>query len=805
MTQNQTSAATSTITITGTVQGVGFRPYVWRIAVEMGLCGEVWNSAAGVEIILHHADPSEADVSKTFIERLKAECPPLAVIEAITIEHAEESRDLAKNAERLSKGFSIKHSQSGEMKTRITPDAATCKDCVEEITNPTERRYKYPFTNCTHCGPRLTIIHEAPYDRANTSMSPFTLCPACRKDYENPADRRFHAQPIACPACGPVLSLVALNGAAGNEGAILEQGEEALERCINLLKADNIIAIKGLGGFHLACRAVSEDLVKELRRLKQRSNKAFALMYRDCETAKKHLPLTTEQQALLQSPAAPIVLVPQSASNLPASIAPGLAEIGIMLPSTPLHHLIMAEFDEPLIMTSGNLSDHPQFIENEMAIEGLSGIADYALLHNRAITSRVDDSVARQDGAVTTLLRRARGYAPAPIKLPIGFENAPDLIAYGSELKSTFTLLKDGAAITSQHLGDLENVPSFDAYQHAIALYTDLFNHRPTARIVDMHPDYLSAKYGRALSAEDHLPLIEVQHHHAHMAAALGENGTANDDNKHLGLILDGVGYGLDGTIWGGELFYGNYKYIERLGAFPAIPLPGAVAAIGEPWRNLVAHIETALGWPQFIEQSEGLSLLSYLKCKPTETLRAMMAKGLNSPKASSCGRLFDAVAAALQLSADKVTYEGEAAMQLEALIDQRARDKALTAAVYPLHFTQFDNRLDLNFAPLWQALLSDLKKGEAASFISACFHHSLATGLAEWVRRAANTLPEAPTTIALSGGCLQNRTLRAELTELLNQQGLQVHNNNKLPANDGGISYGQALIAAAQILDNSK
>lgn len=786
------------ITITGTVQGVGFRPYVWRIATEMGLKGEVCNSANGVEVLLTSVNFENKTLLTHFVDRLKAECPPLAHIEEIKTEPLERWQE-----EAALQSFTIRKSKAGAMKTRITPDAATCKACLAEINDPNERRYHYPFANCTHCGPRLTIIHEAPYDRASTSMAGFPLCTSCEQEYQDPSDRRFHAQPIACPVCGPEISLLQLAGTPTPQ----PRGEEALTASIKLLSQDKILALKGLGGFHLACRALNGDLVAELRRRKQRSKKAFALMFRDLKTARQFCDINKEEATILESPAAPIVLIEKGALSIPESVAPGLSEIGIMLPSTPLHHLLMAPFEEPLVMTSGNLSNHPQFIENETAIKGLEGIADYALVHNRDITTRVDDSVARVSGETTTLLRRARGFAPAPISLPKGFEKAPDLIAYGSELKATFTLLKDGAAITSQHLGDLENMPTFEAYQNAIALYTDLFDHQPTARAVDAHPDYLSAKYGRELNEEEAMPLIEVQHHHAHMAAALGENRIPNDDHKHLGLILDGVGYGEDGTIWGGEFFYGNYKAVTRIGAFPAIPLPGAASAVKEPWRNLVAHIEAALGWEEFEEAYSGLELYEYLNSKPTDTLHAMMAKGLNSPKASSCGRLFDAVAAALMISPDEVTYEGEAAMRMEALSTNSALQWGeITSgdpATFPINLIEKNGRLELDFAPLWRGIFDDIKRAVTKADIAAKFHQSLALGLSHLVLEAMSKLPERPQQIAISGGCLQNKTLKSALTKLLGEAGLKVHNNNKLPANDGGISFGQALIAAAKLMSD--
>lgn len=786
---------TSIITISGIVQGVGFRPFIWQVANDMGLTGEVLNNGQGVQILINFKEGEE----EKFLNRVKTNCPPLANITKIETGSTPEYKPF--------KNFKIRPSEQGEMRTQISPDAATCKACLDEVKSPEEHRYHYPFTNCTHCGPRLSIIYEAPYDRATTSMAPFEMCPICKSEYENPNDRRFHAQPIACPNCGPQLELVWLN--KNNPKPKEFDDADPLISTANLIKAGYIGAIKGLGGFHLSCVANNEALIEELRLRKKRSNKAFALMCKDREQAKLYGQLSKTELELLESPAAPIVLVKKGQISLPEAIAPGLGEVGIMLPNTPLHHLLLAEFDEPLIMTSGNISNMPQLITNEEALNQLNEVADFALLHNRHITNRVDDSVVRVVSENTTTLRRARGYAPAPIPLPKGFEKAPDILGLGAELKSTFCMVKNQEAIISQHLGDLEHVPTFDAYQQTIALYTDLFDFTPEHRVIDEHPEYLSSKYGGELNEKDQTSLIKVQHHHAHMASTLGENEHEREEGKCLGLILDGLGFGQDGTIWGGELLLGDYTSFKRIGAFEAVPLIGGSAAVKEPWRNLFAHLETGLGWEAIKQDYSELAAIEFIARKPISTLRTMIEKNMNSPLSSSCGRLFDAVAASLELSMQEVTYEGEAAMNLEALFCPKIAKTLKEDNLYKANFIKENHMIRVCFSPLWSALLTDLKEQKTKSYIATQFHISLTHILLEWLEQSVHNLKGTnnelsttkPIKVALSGGCFQNKTLLEFLVPLLEKNGFKPLTQSQLPANDGGLSYGQALIAAAQIL----
>ena len=534
------------IRVRGRVQGVGFRPTVWRIARELDLAGEVLNDCEGV-LVRVGGSPSAVE---DFIARLESEPPPLARIDEI------EARAFGGA---LPSQFRIAESLAGDAHTEVAPDAAICAACAQEIVDPFQRRFRYPFANCTHCGPRLSIVKGIPYDRANTTMSPFAMCEACEGEYRNPADRRFHAEAIACHVCGPRARLVRLDGRATSfdRHSMLDD----VDAVRGLITKGEIVAIKGLGGFHLACDATNAEAVARLRRLKRRDAKPFALMARDLDVIRRYCTVGAEEERALVSPAAPIVLLAaDKAEKLPDEVAPGLATLGFMLPTTPLHLLILARMERPVVMTSGNVSEEPQVIDDDAARARLGEIATYALMHDREIANRVDDSVARVMAGRTRILRRARGFAPAPIALPPGFEAAPELLAMGGELKATFCLVKDGEAILSQHQGDLENVETFDDYRKNLALYAELFHHAPLALVADRHPEYLSAKLAREWAQAKSLPLIEAQHHHAHVAACLAENNIPLDAPPALGIVLDGLGWGDDGTVWGGEFLLADYR-----------------------------------------------------------------------------------------------------------------------------------------------------------------------------------------------------------------------------------------------------
>ena len=768
------------IRVTGLVQGVGFRPTVWRLAKDCDLVGEVWNDSAGVTIRVWG---TRQDLDR-FCERLQAEPPPLASIDAI-------SRD-ALDAAAPSKEFRIVASRTGPVRTGIVADAATCAACRTEILDRQDRRYRYPFTNCTHCGPRLSIVQAIPYDRANTSMRAFTLCPDCQSEYDDPADRRFHAQPNACPVCGPRVWLVDAAG-IGIE-PIAGQAGDAVQQASELLAAGRILAIKGIGGFHLACDAGAAEAVAELRRRKGRYHKPFALMARDLAVVRRYVRVSELEAQWLQSPAAPILLLQRNEQNpLPQALAPGQRTLGFMLPYTPLHHLLLAGWERPLVMTSGNLSEEPQCIDNQDAARRLQPLADTWLLHDREIVNRVDDSVARVMDGVPRLLRRARGYAPSPLPLPPGFERAEDLLALGGELKNTFCLLKDGQAILSQHLGDLENALTFKDFTRTLDLYARLFEHAPKTLVGDLHPNYRTTRYGRELAARRGLSWCQVQHHHAHIASVLAEHRWPLQGGRVLGIALDGSGYGPDGTIWGGELLLADYLGFERLGWLRPVPLPGGTQAILQPWRNSFAQLHSLFGWDNIRERWADLEPIQWLDRQPLEMLQGMIERGLNTPLTSSCGRLFDALAGLLGVCRERISYEGQAAIELEALIRP---NPPIGPIAYPFELVEVDGALILDPTALWQAVLSDLRQAVPAASIAVRFHTGLADALCELALRLSRR--HGLTTVALSGGVMQNRTLFEVLTSRLRAAGLEPLSHSMVPANDGGLALGQAVIAAA-------
>ncbi len=785
------SAQAVEIRVRGRVQGVGFRPTVWRLARALGLAGEVLNDAEGVLIRIGGTEEAIA----AFIARIEREPPPLSRIDRI------ETRPFAAD---LPPEFRIAESVGGAARTEVTPDAAICPDCAAEIADPSQRRHRYPFANCTHCGPRLSIVRSIPYDRARTTMAPFAMCAACAAEYHDPADRRFHAEAIACPACGPRAILVRLDGRA------IDASSDCVDHAARLIAAGEIVAIKGLGGYQLACAATRADVVARLRRLKRRDAKPFALMARDLDVIRRYCRLGAEEACLLGGPAAPIVLLEAAGQErLPDAVAPGLRTLGFMLPTTPLHLLILRGMDAPLVMTSGNLSDEPQATADGEAKERLSGIARYALVHDREIANRVDDSVVRVMAGRPRVLRRARGFAPAPIRLPQGFAAAPSLLAFGAELKATFCLLQDGAAILSQHQGDLEDAGTSDDYRRNLRLYAALFDHRPAALAADCHPEYLSSKLARARAEAEAIPLIEVQHHHAHLAACLAENSYPLDGPPVLGIVLDGLGWGADGRLWGGEFLLADYRGYERLGCFKPVAMPGGAAAVREPWRNLYAHLMAGMGWTAFAARFSALALHEDLARRPRAVLDTMTRTGINAPLASSCGRLFDAVAAALGLCPERQAYEGQAASMLEAIVDDATLRHESDALAYRLDIATLRAATPaaatpplIDPAPMWNALLGDLARNTPAPVIAARFHKGLALAIAAMAARLRGG-EGGPrfAAIALSGGCFQNRVLLEETLRRLLGEGFSVLAHGEIPANDGGIALGQAAVAAARLI----
>ncbi|MDD1621531.1 MAG: carbamoyltransferase HypF [Methylococcaceae bacterium] len=767
-----------TIRVRGTVQGVGFRPTVWRLAREFGLVGEVWNDGAGVTI--RAWGPNSA--LDEFIRQIPLQAPPLARIIDIDSSGLDSPADTDE--------FRIVASRSGEAHTNVAADAATCPACLSEVLDPSDRRYRYPFSNCTHCGPRLSIIRGIPYDRANTSMASFEMCPACRAEYENPADRRFHAQPNACPVCGPKLWLEDGNGAPCAE----QNGSDAIGMTAELIRQGYIVAIKGLGGFHLACDASNQQSVALLRSRKLRYAKPFAIMARDIAMLEGYVELTPPERAALSDPAAPIVILAKQGKPLADAVAPGEDKLGCMLPYTPLHHILMQALDTPIVLTSGNRSDEPQCISNDDARQRLAGIADYWLLHDRDIVNRLDDSVMRVMAGQPRLLRRARGYAPQPLALPPGFEQAPLILAMGGELKNTFCLLKDGQAILSPHIGDLENALVQQDYRRMLALYQELFDFKPELITVDLHADYLSTQLGRQWAEQYALPLTGVQHHHAHIAACMAEHDLPIDTGPVLGVAMDGLGLGDDGMLWGGEFLIVDYRQSVRLAAFQPLPLLGGAQAMHQPWRNSYAHLKSYFDWQTLSERYADLDIIRFLSDQPLSVLDAMLEKNLNSPPSSSCGRWFDAFAAALGICRDSVNYEGQAAIGLETLAAPAF--EAQRGQGYRYDWSPEAELPLLSWRPFWQGVLDDLQRGKALPVIAARIHHGLAVAIAETSLHIADGMGSE--TVALSGGVFQNRLLLEEVSRLLRAGGKQVLSPAKLPCNDGGLALGQAMIASA-------
>ena len=754
------------------MQGVGFRPFVWRLAAEFGISGDVRNDGEGVLIRAFGGDVDG------FVAEIGKNPPPLARIDAV------ERAPLIEAA--THSGFSIVETDRSEARTGATPDAATCPACQAEILDPTERRHRYAFANCTHCGPRFSILEAIPYDRAATTMRGFEMCPACRVEYEDPADRRFHAQPIACPDCGPRLWLE-------RDGA--EIGGDAIREAGALLRAGKILGIKGIGGFHLACDAANDDAVRLLRERKRRPKKPFALMAPDMDAIRAHAVVSPAEETLLKDPAAPIVLLDKIGDiPLAAALAPGLSVLGWMLPYSPLHALLLDAVGAPLVMTSGNLSGEPQAIDNDEARGKLGPFVDAFLMHDRPIARRLDDSVARVVSGDIRLLRRARGYAPAPLDLPPGLKSAPPVAAYGGELKSALCLSRDGKAILSHHLGDLEDALSYEEFQKAAKDYSRLFDHRPGIVAADLHPDYRATRFAEAEAERLGVPLTRVQHHHAHIVSAMAENGWPLDGAPVLGVALDGLGYGPDGTVWGGEFLAATYTGYTRLACLRPVRLAGGDAANREPWRNLVAQLEAAMGWNVAAERLGKSALSARLHEKPVENLRTLMARRFNSPLTSSAGRLFDAVGAALGLAFDRLTYEGEAAMELEALAAGISPDRA-----YPFAVVEADGLCHLDPVPMWNDLLADLWAGVPPGQISARFHLGLARATAQLARKLASEISAGA--IALSGGVFQNALLLRLMLEELEGCGLPVLAQREVPANDGGLAFGQATVASARVL----
>jgi len=763
------------ITISGVVQGVGFRPFVHGLANELGLAGQVRNTEQGVEIRLRG---TAGDIA-SFLERLPDEAPPASIIQHI--ETKPDRQTVPGN------GFHILASEKGGNRTLIPPDLATCEDCLAEILDPADRRFAYPFTNCTNCGPRLTIISSMPYDRPRTSMAAFAMCPECRREYEDPTDRRFHAQPNACPACGPQVRW------HDRDGNLLSEGSNnVLDACARALANGFIVAIKGLGGFHLAVDATSRQAIARLRRRKNRPDKPLAVMARNLDRVRQICEADTRAEALLRSREHPIVLLPKK--NLPPNepLAPGMAVLGVMLPYTPLHHLLFARSECPdlLVMTSGNKSGAPICTANGEALSELADIADFFLLHNRDIVTRVDDSLVRISAGKTRLIRRARGYAPLPVPLS-GMENLPSVLSCGAELKNTFCLTRANEAFISQHIGDLKAPDNLIFFEESIRFYQKILMAQPRIIARDLHPDYLSSRYADTTP----LPAIRIQHHQAHAGAVMAEHGL----DECLAVVYDGAGLGEDGTIWGGEFFSIHRGLCLRKAHLHPFFLPGGDLATREIWRIGLALLrESGLA-----AADSALPALEQkgIGPKTQKNILLMMNRGINAPRCTSMGRLFDGVAALLGIR-QTTTFEAQAAMELESLALQAdvADPEVRMAAEETRIFANTSSMIILDHRPMIRRIIADRRTGMDAAKLALFFHHwlTLATGAViekifslDHRRNQAEHPP-----VVLAGGCFQNRLLLEMVTDTLEDRGFKVYSGEEIPVNDGGIALGQAWLA---------
>ncbi len=743
------------IVIRGAVQGVGFRPFIYRLATAAGLPGWVINSAQGVFIEVE----GEHDVLQEFLQRIETEKPAIAHIyslEAVYLDPVGFSQ------------FEIRESAGGEKTALILPDIATCPDCLREMNHPADRRFRYPFTNCTNCGPRFTIIEALPYDRPRTSMKKFAMCEACAREYHNPADRRFHAQPNACPVCGPHLELW------DPDGAEIATHESALLQCAQAIKEGQIVAVKGLGGFHLMVDARNESAVARLRARKHREEKPFALMFPTRELIAEYCEISPVEDRLLRSPESPIVLLlARTPSLLPESIAPGNPYLGVMLPYTPLHHLLMQELGFPVVATSGNLSEEPICTDEREALTRLSGIADVFLVHNRPILRHVDDSIAREMAGREPVLRRARGFAPLPVFVQ---DPIPPIAAFGAHQKNTIALSVGPQIFLSQHIGDLETEASFAAFQRVIEAFYGMYELHPVASACDMHPDYVSTRYAQETAAQP----IHVQHHYAHVLSCMAENQL---QAPVLGIAFDGSGFGQDTTVWGGEFLRVTDEGFDRVAHMRTFRLPGGEKAVREPRRVALAMLYELFGEGAF---SMELPTVKAFSSAELRVLRTMLQQGLNSPLTSSAGRLFDGVASLIGLR-QNCKFEGQAAMELEFAITGDTDES------YP-YAIQDSGEFPLicDWGPMVKAVLRE--PSASMGSIAQRFHNTvgrLITDIAELVGEAR---------VVLTGGCFQNRYLTETCIRQLKDAGFQVYWHQRVPPNDGGISLGQVMAAAAEL-----
>lgn len=767
------------IEIQGAVQGVGFRPFIYRLAAELGLVGWVNNSAQGVSIEVE-GRRSQLD---NFLHRIESEKPPRALIQHLKSALLEPIGYSS---------FEIRDSVAGEKTAIILPDIATCPDCLKEIFDPSNRRYRYPFTNCTNCGPRFSIVESLPYDRPNTTMRYFCMCEQCQTEYENPLNRRFHAQPNACPQCGPHLELW------DREGQVLASRDDALQRTVEAICEGKIVAVKGLGGFHLMVDARNEEAVQRLRRVKHREEKPFALMYPSLKLVKAHCVVSELEEQLLQSPEAPIVLLTRKTQNakfatslLPApAVAPNNPYWGIMLPYTPLHHLLMAELGFPVVATSGNRSDEPICIDQYEAIQRLQDMADIFLVHNRPIIRPVDDSVVRVMAGQATILRRARGYAPLPVCLPVS--SSLPLLAVGAQLKNTIAFSVNQQMFVSQHLGDLDTVPAFDVFQQTIARFQQLYELHPAAVTCDLHPDYRSTQFAQEFSQYSGIPVIPVQHHYAHVLSCMAEHqleGTA------LGIAWDGTGYGLDDTIWGGEFLQITQTSFNRVAHFRTFRLPGGETAVKQPRRSAIGLLYELFGEELF--QMRSIAPIQTFSGQEQRILYTMLKQKVNTPVTSSMGRLFDAVAAIIRLR-QHTQFEGQAAMELEFIIGTTQIEECYSFNILESISPEPQSSIIVDWKYMIKEILADMEGGISLDKISAKFHNTLVEIIITLAKRVGEQR------VILTGGCFQNKYLTERTIQRLRAEGFCPYWHQQIPPNDGGIAPGQ-IMAALRALSGEK
>jgi hydrogenase maturation protein HypF len=750
------------------VQGVGFRPFVFSLAKRRSLRGQVFNNTTGVLIDVE----GESSTIEQFITEIKSDPPPLSLIESV-----ERSNDL--DLANYTDFHIVESDSSGERFIPISADIATCQDCLRELFDPRDRRYRYPFINCTNCGPRFTIIEEIPYDRANTTMRDFEMCAECRAEYDDPRNRRFHAEPTACPACGPQAYFADLNGREITPGTA--HSEDIFQQSRRLILDGRIIAIKGIGGFHLACDALNGEAVGRLRSRKYREDKPFAMMATSIDVIRRYCTVSEAEEKLLLSERRPVVLLARKPDSIiPRAIAPGVNSLGFMLPYSPLHYLLFEGFDRPLVMTSGNVSDEPICYEDTGVLDRLERIADNFLLHDRRIHIRTDDSVARVFADREMLLRRSRGYAPAPIKTAFKFEQ--EILACGAELKNTFCLTHEKYAFVSHHIGDLENLETLESFKQGIEHFKRLFNLRPEIIAYDFHPEYLSTKY--ALSLGEHLTKVRVQHHHAHIASCMADNGI---EGEVIGVAMDGLGFGSDGQFWGGEFFAADFVDAERIAHLEYIPMPGGAKAVREPWRMAAMYLHRAMG-DDFLNLD--LPFVQRMDSRAWAAIHKMAQTGTNSPKASSMGRLFDALSSLVGLR-DVVNYEGQAAIEFETIADRGCADH--------YEFQTAAGGSIIKADAVIRRAVEDLLDGVPPAMVSVKFHNGVAGLIASTARRIRDE--RRLSRIVLSGGVFQNMLLLERTSQMLRSSGFEVFTHSRVPPNDGGISFGQAAVANARVI----